>query len=81
MLDPNLILILTILCGCLSIVYGFITGKQILSANAGNDKMREIAEAIQIGAKAFLNRQYTTIAIVGFIVLIIVAIFLVFGWA
>jgi len=73
MLEPNLILILTILCGCLSIVYGFITGKQILSANAGNDKMREIAEAIQIGAKAYLNRQYSTIAIVGFVVLIIVS--------
>jgi len=73
MLEPNLILILTILCGCLSIVYGFITGKQILSANAGNDKMREIAEAIQIGARAYLNRQYTTIALVGFVVLIIVS--------
>ena len=64
------ILIYTILAGLLSIVYGFFTGKQILNASSGNDKMRDIASAIQIGAKAYLNRQYKTIAIVGVVVLI-----------
>ena len=67
------ILSYTILAGLLSVVYGFFTGKQILNASSGNDKMREIASAIQIGAKAYLNRQYKTIAIVGVVVLVIIS--------
>ena len=58
------ILIYTIAAGFLSIVYGYFTGKNILNSSAGNNKMQEIASAIQIGAKAYLNRQYKTIAIV-----------------
>jgi len=71
--NTETILIYTILAGLLSIVYGFFTGKSILSSNAGNAKMQEIASAIQIGAKAYLNRQYKTIAIVGVVVLVIVS--------
>ena len=67
------ILIYTILAGILSIVYGYFTGKDILASSTGNSKMQEIASAIQIGAKAYLNRQYKTIAIVGFVVLIFIS--------
>ena len=68
------ILLYTIAAGILSIIYGFLTGKNILSSSAGNAKMQDIASAIQIGAKAYLARQYKTIAIVGVVVLVIVSI-------
>jgi K(+)-stimulated pyrophosphate-energized sodium pump len=68
--------IIAILCGLLAVVYGFVTSRQVLSAPAGNDKMQEIAAAIQEGAKAYLGRQYRTIAIVGVVVAVLVAVFL-----
>ena len=68
-------LTLIILVGILAVVYSYFLSKQIISSSAGNNKMKEIAEAIQIGAKAYLNRQYKTIAIVGFIVLLIISYF------
>jgi K(+)-stimulated pyrophosphate-energized sodium pump len=71
-LSVETILIYTILAGILSLVYGYFTGKHILSSSAGNAKMQEIASAIQVGAKAYLNRQYKTIAIVGVVVLAII---------
>ena len=67
------ILLYTIGAGFISIIYGFLTGKHILSSSAGNTKMQDIASAIQIGAKAYLNRQYKTIGIVGIVVLIIIS--------
>ena len=63
---------LIIAAGLLAVLYGYVVGKQILSASPGNSKMQEIAEAIQEGARAYLKRQYKTIAIVGVIVLIII---------
>ena len=63
-----------IAAGILSIVYGFITGRNILNSSSGNAKMLEIASAIQEGARAYLNRQYKTIAMVGVVVLIIITI-------
>ena len=69
------LLYLIVFTGILAVAYSYLLSGQILSASPGNAKMQEIAEAIQIGAKAYLNRQYKTIAIVGFIVLIIVSYF------
>ena len=71
----NLILI-SIGLGLLAVIYGVVTRAQVLGASTGNEKMQEIAGAIQEGAQAYLNRQYTTIAMVGVVVAIIVGIFL-----
>jgi len=68
-------LYLIVLVGVLAVVYSYFLSKQIISSSPGNNKMQEIAEAIQIGAKAYLNRQYKTIAIVGVIVLVIISYF------
>ena len=65
-------LVLIILIGFLAILYGYIASKQIISSPSGNKKMQEIAAAIQEGARAYLNRQYKTISIVGIIVLIVI---------
>jgi len=67
---------LIIAAGFLALAYGYIAGKQVLSASPGNSKMQEIAGAIQEGARAYLNRQYKTIAIVGVIILVIIIFFL-----
>ena len=60
--------IFILLCGLTALLYGFITSRQILSLSSGNDKMQEISKAIQEGARAYLNRQYMTIGVVGVII-------------
>ena len=58
----------------LAVIYGLVMTSWVLGRPAGNDKMQEIAAAIQVGAKAYMNRQYTAIGIVG------VVLFVVVGW-
>ena len=70
------LVLISIALGFLAIVYGFITSRQVLGADAGNAKMQEIAAAIQEGAQAYLRRQYSTIAIVGVVVAVLVTVFL-----
>ncbi len=64
---------LVLACGALALMYGAITARIVLAAPTGTDRMREIAAAIQVGAKAYLNRQYATIAMVGVIIGVILA--------
>ena len=72
----GLILGLIIIAGLLACLYGFVTVRSVMALPRGNEKMQEIAAAIQEGAQAYLNKQYTTITIVGGVVFIL--LFLLF---
>ncbi len=63
-------------CGVLALLYGLFTARQVLSSPAGTARMQEIASAVQEGAKAYLNRQYLTIGIVGVVICAILGAFL-----
>ncbi|MDO8892924.1 MAG: sodium-translocating pyrophosphatase [Sulfurimicrobium sp.] len=71
-------LLFALVCAGAALLYGAVSIKWILGLPTGNDRMREIAAAVQEGASAYLNRQYTTIGVVG--VILLVAIFVALGW-
>ena len=71
-----LTLVFVIACGLVALAYGIWASREVLSASAGSDRMQEIAAAVQEGARAYLNRQYLTIAVVGVAMFVIIALVL-----
>ncbi len=70
------LLLIAIACGVAAVLYGIVTSQQVLRAPAGNQRMIEVAAAIQEGARAYLRRQYTAITVVGVVVAILIYVFL-----
>ena len=69
-------LVFALVCALVAVVYGALMTKWILSLPAGNDRMQEIAKAIQVGASAYLNKQYSMIGLVGIALSVLIGVFL-----
>ena len=72
--------IMIIIGALLAVLYGVISIHSILKLPRGNERMKEIASAIQVGAKAFLNRQYRTVGVVAILLFIIIGLVPSLGW-
>ncbi len=77
----NIGLHLALVCAGLAVIYGVLSTRWILKQNAGNERMQQIAAAIQEGASAYLRRQYITIAVVGVILFLVIGFIPALGWA
>ncbi len=73
-MSPAIVAILV--AGVLALIYGLVTARQVLAADAGTARMQDISAAVQEGARAYLNRQYTTIGLVGVVILVLLSAFL-----
>jgi K(+)-stimulated pyrophosphate-energized sodium pump len=73
-------LIIALVCAVAAIIYGIVSSSWILAQPAGNDRMREISNAIQQGASAYLRRQYTAIGIVGIALFFVIGLVPMLGW-
>ena len=76
----NTAICIALVCGVIALAYGGFTAAWILRQSDGNARMREIAAAIQTGAKAYLNRQYTTIGMVGVVLFLVLGLVPGLGW-
>ena len=78
-MSNNLALMLSVAAGFVALIYGAISIRWVLAQSPGNERMQEIAGAIQEGASAYLNRQYMTIGVVGVVLMIVLGVALDFS--